>query len=205
MTTKYNTHIPKPSQYILSYGTNARSLYPISVSENLGYLRSKMHTHRNEMGAAKTGIYTITDHDDVLIYTHTFDVGELGKTKKKPTPAEPKTTIKYRKVYLYEPAVEISEKVHENERPVAQYDAVCDENGAVVTDLKLLKKLLDMRFRNQLPIMIISNKCLVSIATYLPQDRDSFVRMPGAGEKLYERYGEMFIRLVKRYLSEEKK
>ena len=83
--------------------------------------------------------------------------------------------------------------------PVAVYDVICNDNGEVLTDLKLLKSLSDFIFHKPVPVMV-TKKAQVSIATFLPESKEEFAKLPGCGEKLYNKCGEMIMHFVKEYL-----
>ena len=79
--------------------------------------------------------------------------------------------------------------------------AICNDDGAIATDLKLLKHLSNFLYRERIPVMV-TKKALVSMATYLPQDKESFIKLAGTGEKLYNKCGERFISEIRCYLEE---
>jgi ATP-dependent DNA helicase RecQ len=54
------------------------------------------------------------------------------------------------------------------------------------------------------PYVIFSDKTLVQMATYFPQDKDSLMNMSGMGKVKYERYGADFLRIIKEYARENK-
>lgn len=83
--------------------------------------------------------------------------------------------------------------------PVAVYDVICNDDGEVLTDFKLLKSLSDFIFHKPVPVMV-TKKAQVSIATYLPETKEEFAKLPGCGEKLYNKCGEMIIGFIKTYL-----
>lgn len=82
---------------------------------------------------------------------------------------------------------------------VAEYDVICNDTGNVLTDLKLLKALTDFIFHKPVPVMV-TRKAQVSMATYLPQAKEEFINLPGCGEKLYNKCGEMIMDFIKSYL-----
>ena len=43
---------------------------------------------------------------------------------------------------------------------------------------------------------------LAGMASYFPQDKESFINLAGTGEKLYDKCGERFISEIRNYLSE---
>lgn len=54
------------------------------------------------------------------------------------------------------------------------------------------------------PYVIFSDKTLVQMATYFPQDKDSLLNMSGMGKVKYERYGVDFLTIIKEYCRENK-
>jgi ATP-dependent DNA helicase RecQ len=54
------------------------------------------------------------------------------------------------------------------------------------------------------PYVIFSDKTLVQMATYFPQDKDSLMNMSGMGKVKYERYGADFLKIIKAYARENK-
>ena len=54
------------------------------------------------------------------------------------------------------------------------------------------------------PYVIFSDKTLVQMAAYFPQDKDSLLNMSGMGKVKYERYGADFLAIIKEYCRENK-
>ena len=191
---KYDIPFPKKDQYTLYYEG-----FPINVAKSVSYLKTKMKAHRDDMGSENPGSYSIVAPDGGTVYTRVFEKGEEGNSTTPYHVIGPKPV--YKTVYMYDAAEPLTETRRENEFPIITYDAICGPDGAVVTDLKLLKILSDMLYRERFPVMV-TRRALVSMATYKPQDKASFVQLSGAGEKLYEKCGERFIKAIKDYLAE---
>lgn len=51
---------------------------------------------------------------------------------------------------------------------------------------------------------IVSNKGLVSLATYRPETKEEYLRLNGLGEVSYMLYGKMFIDEIKKYYHNKK-
>ena len=51
---------------------------------------------------------------------------------------------------------------------------------------------------------IVSNKGLVSLATYRPETKEEYLRLNGLGEVSYMLYGTMFIEEIKKYYHNKK-
>ncbi len=84
---------------------------------------------------------------------------------------------------------------------------VYDGAGKVLTDLVLLEKVRKLRVELMCQeccpaYFIIKNKGLVTLATYKPTDRESFVALPGMGERLYEKYGVSFVSVIRAHLDD---
>lgn len=198
---KYDIPFPNKEQYTLLFGHDAKPSIPINVAKSVSYLKTKMKAHRDEMGAEDIGVYSIVAPDGSLTYTHTFNKGELGNSSAPYHVIVSKPNIAYKRVYLYDPAADLTEIEREHEYPITFYDAICNDDGAIATDLKLLKHLSNFLYRERIPVMV-TKKALVSMATYLPQDKESFIKLAGTGEKLYNKCGERFISEIRCYLEE---
>lgn len=198
---KYDIPFPNKEQYTLLVGHDANSLFPINVAKSVSYLKTKMKAHRDEIGSDDIGVYSIVAPDGSLIFTHTFNKGECGNSSAPYHVIAPKPNIIYKRVYLYDSAADLTEIEDENKYPLTFYDAICNADGTIATDLKCLKRLSDFLYRENIPVMV-TRKALVSMATYLPQDKESFINLAGTGEKLYNKCGERFISEIRNYLQE---
>lgn len=84
------------------------------------------------------------------------------------------------------------------------FTILMDNDGNTLTDIKLLKFLKTLRSEIALKehksaYAIVSNKVLVSLATYKPTNKDEFVRLFGLGETTYSLYGKLFINAIINY------
>jgi ATP-dependent DNA helicase RecQ len=52
------------------------------------------------------------------------------------------------------------------------------------------------------PFVIFSDRSLIEMATYFPRTREQFLDIHGVGAVKYERYGEQFLDLIRRYCLE---
>ncbi|MDE5592798.1 MAG: HRDC domain-containing protein, partial [Clostridiales bacterium] len=115
----------------------------------------------------------------------------------------------------------IKEKPVQTERRVAQvhttkysekfiekdgFQVVTDDDGNILTNMDLLYRLRSLRSRimkeeNRPAYTIISNKGLVSLATYRPTTREEFISLYGLGEMTYNAYGMRFIQEIKNFFS----
>lgn len=85
---------------------------------------------------------------------------------------------------------------------------VTDDEGNILTDMELLKELRLLRSKiaseEQRPAYtVIGNRGLVSLATFLPETREKFIKLYGLGEKSYENFGAIFIEAIKKYYAEK--
>ena len=84
------------------------------------------------------------------------------------------------------------------------FDIICDNDGNPLTDLELLQHLRELRNKiskeeDKPAYMCISNKGLVSLATYKPLTYSEFIDLPYLGEKTYHAYGLKFIEAIKNF------
>ncbi len=79
------------------------------------------------------------------------------------------------------------------------FQVICDDEGNTITDLKLLKFLYDVRYIKSFPVFI-TNKALVSMATYKPLSKEEFISLDGLGEKTYAKCGEEFMKAIQSYI-----
>lgn len=86
---------------------------------------------------------------------------------------------------------------------------IVDDDGNIITDMNLLRHLRGFRImlmkNTNLPAYrIVSNKGLVSLATYRPETKEEYLRLNGLGEVSYMLYGKMFIEEIKKYYHNKK-
>ncbi len=205
---KYDIPYPQKDQYALLYKD-----VPINVAKSITYLKSKMKAHRDEIGAEEADTYTIVTPDWDVVYTHTFQVGEKGNSKV-PYVVSTKPTINYKTVYLYEQGGPLTE-IKQDKGHIISYDAICDEEENIITDLNLLRILSKYLYKAGWiepgqpyipPIeVMVTRRALVSMATYKPTNKEDFVNLAGCGEKMYIKCGDRFISLIKEYIEKEDK
>lgn len=194
---KFDIPSPKKDQYTLLYNG-----YPINVAKSVAYLKAKMKAHRDDIGAKETGIYSITSPDGATVFSYVFNEGEAGNSTAPYHVVGQRPNITYKTVYMYDADEPLSETERENTLPITTFEVICNEDGSVLTDLKLLKILSDLLYHEHIPVMV-TRKALVNMATYLPQDKESFVSLAGIGDKMYNICGERFISAIKEYLAEK--
>ena len=82
---------------------------------------------------------------------------------------------------------------------------IVDENNEVLTDIVLLEKLREKRkeLATKYKVdayIIFSNKQLVSLATYKPTTKNSYIEIYGLGLKSWDKYGCIMVDIIKEYL-----
>ena len=81
---------------------------------------------------------------------------------------------------------------------------IVDDDGELITDMKLLRQLRGLRIKlmkenNCQAYNIIGNKGLVSLATYKPETKEEFISLKGLGESTYSSFGKAFIDEIREY------
>lgn len=84
------------------------------------------------------------------------------------------------------------------------FSVIVDDEGNVVTDMRLLAKLRGLRAQiakqeQRAAYTVISNKGLVSLATYRPATKEEFIKLYGLGETIYQNFGRIFIDAIEDY------
>ena len=200
---KYDIPYPKKDQFSLCSCYDGKSWAPLNFSKNISYLKTKMKAHRDDMvNAGYDDIihYCIKDPEQKIIYTQTYQKGVKGGSTVPYHKESVKPKINYKQVYLYDYSEDIVTEKKPDIFPVAVYDVICDDDGKLLTDLKLLKLLNDFLFYCHVPVMV-TKKARVSIATYLPQSKETFIDLPGCGEKMFDKCGDTIIELINKYLA----
>lgn len=178
---KYDIRYATPNQLTLMFLG-----FPLNVSKKKTYLIEKMKAHRDIMCSnpetSSSATYEIIDSEGVVVFSYTFEQDEKGYAKE-PYNKIKKDTVKY---------------VNRN-----GFMLITDEEGNVLTDEKLLQYLYDFRFNTLIPV-IISNKALVSMATYKPSTKEEFISLAGLGEKIYDKCGEIFLKAIHDFSIENK-
>ncbi|MBO7345000.1 MAG: HRDC domain-containing protein, partial [Clostridia bacterium] len=88
---------------------------------------------------------------------------------------------------------------------VEGWEVYIDEDGELLTDIKLLKRLQLLRRkigdgRNIAYYLIASNKLLVRLATNKPTTREEFLAIKGIRYRWFDKYGQAFMNEIKEYL-----
>ena len=86
---------------------------------------------------------------------------------------------------------------------------IVDDEGNIITDMNLVRylrgfRIMLMKNTNLPAYRIVSNKGLVSLATYRPETKEEYLRLNGLGEVSYMLYGKMFIEEIKKYYHNKK-
>jgi ATP-dependent DNA helicase RecQ len=99
------------------------------------------------------------------------------------------------KIFLYKP-----ESGREAIRKSAVADADCDRD--LFDDLRLLrKKIADEK--GVPPFVVFGDLALTQMATYFPQNEDSFAKISGVGEEKLKQYGKIFTDAIRVYAKEK--
>lgn len=90
---------------------------------------------------------------------------------------------------------------------VEGWEVFVDEDGTLLTDIDLLKRLQALRKKtgdeNDIPYYCIAwDKTLVQLATKKPTTKEGFLAIKGIKDKWFEKNGEAFLREIKDYLGE---
>jgi superfamily II DNA helicase RecQ len=80
-----------------------------------------------------------------------------------------------------------------------------DEDGAIITDMVLLKRLQKVRIKigdekNTPYYIIATNKVLVRLATEKPTTREGFINIKGIRDRWFDNNGQAFLQEIKDYL-----
>ncbi len=116
-------------------------------------------------------------------------------------PIKPKEESKKPTVHV----VEHSKRVIEKDG----FEVVVDNEGNLITDMKLLQVLRRTRAEiaqsRKLPAyLIVTNKGLVSLATYKPLNKEEFVKLYGLRDRTYDSCGQIMIKAIKEYQDSQK-
>ncbi len=107
-------------------------------------------------------------------------------------------TPKSWQVFKGEPVFVMMERVRTaGPATAASYDAMLFEQLR-----KLRSKLAEAA--NVPPYVIFHDRTLIEMATYFPQSRESFLALDGVGQRKLDRYGDMFLALLRSYCTEHK-
>ena len=84
------------------------------------------------------------------------------------------------------------------------FAVIVDDDGELITDMKLLRQLRGLRIKlmkenNCQAYNIIGNKGLVSLATYKPETKEEFISLKGLGESAYSSFCKAFVYEIKEY------
>jgi superfamily II DNA helicase RecQ len=123
------------------------------------------------------------------------EIPEIAPVKKPPVEVERK------KAQVH--TVDHQEKFIEKDG----FSVVVDNEGQIITDMQLLAHLRGLRAQiskeeKRAAYTIISNKGLVSLATYRPATKEEFVSLYGLGETTYQSFGIKFITAIKDFYNQ---
>ena len=88
------------------------------------------------------------------------------------------------------------------------FSVVVDNEGQIITDMALLAHLRGVRTdiakeEKRPAYTIITNKGLVSLATYRPTTKEEFISLYGLGETTYQSFGNKFISAIKDFYNQQ--
>ena len=88
---------------------------------------------------------------------------------------------------------------------VEGWEVYIDEDGTILTDIKLLKRLQLLRRkigdgRNVAYYLIASNKLLVRLATKKPTTREEFLAIKGIRDRWFDNNGQAFMEEIREYV-----
>ena len=84
------------------------------------------------------------------------------------------------------------------------FNVIADDEGQLITDMKLLVALRSLRnhlslYHKRPAYTIITNKGLVSLATFRPTTREEYIKLYGLGESSFQTFGQDFIDAIIEY------
>ena len=88
---------------------------------------------------------------------------------------------------------------------VEGWEVYIDEDGELLTDIKLLKRLQVLRKKigdeKDVPYYFVAwDKVLVQLATKKPTTREEFLSIKGIRDRWFDKYGQAFMNEIKDYL-----
>ena len=91
---------------------------------------------------------------------------------------------------------------------VEGWEVYIDEDGTILTDIKLLKRLQLLRRkigdgRNVAYYLIASNKLLVRLATKKPTTREEFIAIKGIRDRWFDNNGQAFMKEIREYVENQ--
>ena len=92
-------------------------------------------------------------------------------------------------------------------QPFSSWNVYVDDNGNIITDIKLLERLNNVRKNRaqelDLPsYCIASNYILVQLATKKPSTMEEFLSIKGVGKQWYKNHGEIFLKEILDHLKD---
>lgn len=88
------------------------------------------------------------------------------------------------------------------------FNVLVDAQGNILTDMKLLAKLRNLRAeiarRDNLPAYcILQNDVLALLATDKPTTREEFIAIKGLRDRKYNKFGEIFMDAIRKHIKEK--
>lgn len=199
----FEPYLPDREHYFLNCSRDGENYFPINMSKRIEYLKGKIGPHRNnETDLSSAVYYSITDYDGASLYTRNYQAGETAKSTKPYHIETSKSKTNYTLAYIDHISQQYINGELKNITDKVSIKVICDNDGKIVTDLILLSILYDLRYTYVIPA-VISNKALVSMATYKPLSKETFIQLPGLGEKIYNTCGELFISTIRNHIEND--
>lgn len=165
-------------------------------------------TNYNHEGTGCKRTMTMADYEKFVNDGFSYDISSDKQAYLKISPSKlPEPVVKVEKSVEPRPKKKVNVNTTQSKFEKLENDGfhlVTTDDGQVITDVELLVHLRSLRARiakdsGKAAFMIISNKGLVSLATFRPQNKQEFVSLEGLGEKTYQGYGLDFINAIKNY------
>ena len=98
--------------------------------------------------------------------------------------------------------------LNQKETVEASLELIIDEDGETITNEEVFNLLRNKRLElakeyGMSPAYIATNKLLIYLATYLPKNREEYLKIRFTGERSYEKYGVHFVEIIKQYLNKK--
>ena len=188
---KYDIIYPKEGQLTLLCNDVI-----LANSKKKSYLKNIMIVNQNEIcdsGIKQIMEYKIIDmfKNNEIVFQKIYKSGECDEKEGNPREAQA-TNINFVEI---EPILPLKWETSYG---------INNSKGECITDLVLLKLLYVLRMKLDNKVSnFISNKTLTHMATVYPLTKEEMLKIYGVGEKNYEKFGDIFIKIISIYLNKE--
>ena len=174
----FEPYLPDKEHYYLNHSIDGINYFPINMSKRLDYLKGKIGPHRNcQTNNEESAHYSITDYDGNVLYTRDYQPGVSAKTSKPYHIETPKPKASYTTAYIDKSVLRYVDGENKEVIEKEPFEVICDSEGAIKTDLALLKYLYDYRYYQRFPIMITKKHWSVWLLICHCQKKPSLVWM----------------------------